>query len=300
MEATADRKQHNLFAEPPPVVRSGVRWFLRLLFKKRSAQIGGAVVALLLFCAIFGPLIVPYDPFDVQTENRLIPPGAAHWFGTDDLGRDLFSRIVYGSRYAVMVGLIVSGIGFTGGFLLGMTAAYFGRWVDMLVMRLVDIMLGFPYILLSLAIVAILGPSLVNAMVAVGVASMPGYARLIRGYVLSTKEEDYVLASRAVGASDFGIMFRTILPNILAPIVVYVTFRLPLAMLATAALSFVGLGTQPPAPEWGAMMVNARTHLGTSPWVVMAPGLAIFVSILGINLFGNALRDALDPWQRHR
>ena len=283
-----------------PVRRTGLRWFLRQLFKKRSAQIGGAVVLLLILFALFAPYVVPYDPFDVQTEVRLTPPNAEHLFGTDELGRDLLSRILYGARYTVMIGLIVTGIGCGGGFLIGLTAAYWGGWADLLAMRFVDIMLSFPYILLSLAIVAILGPSLVNAMVAAGIASIPGYARLIRGFVLSAKEEEYVLAARAIGANNSRIMSRTILPNILSPMVIFITYRLPLSVLTAAALSFLGLGTQPPLPEWGAMMVNSRTFIGSAPWVVTAPGLAIFVVILGMNLFGNALRDTLDPYQRDR
>jgi len=283
-----------------PVRRTGPRWFLPQLFKKRSAQIGGSVVVLLLFFALFASYVIPYDPFDVQTEIRLTPPNLEHPFGTDELGRDLLSRILYGTRYTVMIGLIVTGIGCGGGFLIGLTAAYWGHWVDMLAMRLIDIMLSFPYILLSLAIVAILGPSLVNAMVAAGIASIPGYARLIRGFVLSAKEEEYVLAARAIGSNDSRIMFRTILPNIMSPMVIFITYRLPLSVLTAAALSFLGLGTQPPLPEWGAMMVNSRTFIGSAPWVVTAPGLAIFVVILGMNLFGNALRDTLDPYQRDR
>jgi peptide/nickel transport system permease protein len=184
--------------------------------------------------------------------------------------------------------------------LLGLPSGYWGGRLDMLVMRIVDIMLSFPYILLTLAIVAMLGPSLTNAMIAVGTARIPGYARLVRGSVLSIKEEDYVLASRAIGSSDLRIMFRAILPNALSPIIVYITLGIPTSVLAAAALSFLGLGAQPPLPEWGALMVNARNFIGSAPWVVTAPGLAIFVVVLGINMFGNALRDTLDPWQRGR
>jgi peptide/nickel transport system permease protein len=279
---------------------SGIRWFLRMLFRKRSAQIGGAVVAFLIFFAIFGPRVVPYDPFDVQTEVRLTPPGLEHPFGTDELGRDLFSRILYGSRYTVLIGLITVSISSLGGLLMGLPTAYWGGWADMLIMRIADIMLSFPYILLVLAIVAMLGPSLTNAMIAIGVAGMPSYARLVRGSVLSAKEEEYVVASQSIGSRDFRVMFRTILPNIMSPIIVYLTLDLPTAVLSAAALSFLGLGAQPPLPEWGALMVNARTFIGSAPWVVTAPGLAIFVSILGLNIFGNALRDTLDPWQRER
>lgn len=285
---------------PIPAQRTGARWFLRQLFAKRSAQIGGAVVALLVFFALFGAQVVPYDPFDVQTQIRLTPPEPEHPFGTDELGRDLLSRILYGSRYTVLIGLITVSLSSLGGLLMGLPTAYWGGWADMLVMRMADIMLSFPYILLVMAIVAMLGPSLTNAMIAIGVAGMPSYARLIRGSVLSAKEEEYVLASQALGCRDSRIMFRTILPNILSPLVVYLTLDMPTAVLSAAALSFLGLGAQPPLPEWGALMVNARTFISTAPWVVTAPGLAIFVSILGLNIFGNALRDTLDPWQRNR
>lgn len=283
-----------------PARRSGPRYFMRQLLRHRSAQIGGTVVALLVFFAFFAPYVVPNDPFDVQTDIRLTPPNLQHPFGTDELGRDLLSRILYGARYTLMIGLIVTGISTLGGFVFGMGAGYWGGWPDMLVMRLIDIMLSFPYILLSLSIVAILGPSLINAMIAVGIAGIPSYARLIRGFVLSAKEGEYVLAARAIGSTNSRIAFRTILPNIMSPLIVFVTLRMPLAVLTAAALSFLGLGTQPPLPEWGAMMVNSRTFISTDPWVVSAPGLAIFVVILGMNLFGNALRDTLDPYQRGR
>lgn len=297
MESASGSNLHEKLSRPS---QQGVRWFLRQLFGKRSAHIGGAIVAVLFIFAIFGPQIVPYDPFDIHTEIRLTSPEREHPFGTDELGRDLLSRIIYGSRYTLMIGLITTSIASVGGVLLGLPSGYWGGRVDMLVMRIVDIMLSFPYILLTLAIVAMLGPSLTNAMIAVGTARIPGYARLVRGSVLSIKEEDYVLASRAIGSSDLRIMFRTILPNALSPIIVYITLGIPTSVLAAAALSFLGLGAQPPLPEWGALMVNARNFIGSAPWVVTAPGLAIFVVVLGINMFGNALRDTLDPWQRGR
>jgi peptide/nickel transport system permease protein len=191
--------------------------------------------------------------------------------------------------------LITTGIGAIGGLGLGIPSAYFGGGADMLVMRLMDVMLGFPYILLILAIVAILGPSLTNAMIAIGVANIPTFARLARSAILVVKEQDYVTAERALGAGNTRIMFRTIFPNILSPLVVYISLTMPTAVLAAASLSFLGLGSQPPLPEWGTMMVNARDFIVTAPWVVLAPGLTIFVVVLGINLLGNAVRDVLDP-----
>jgi peptide/nickel transport system permease protein len=271
---------------------------MRQLMKRRSAQVGGFIVLVLLFCALFGQFIVPYDPFEIQTGIRLTPPNSEHWFGTDELGRDLFSRVIYGSRYTVMIGLITVAIASTGGVTLGLIASYFGGKVDTAIMRMIDVLLSFPFILLQLAIVSVLGPSLVNAMVAVGIAGIAGYARLIRSKVLSVREEEYVEAMRALGASDARIMFRTILPNVTSTIVVYMTLSMPLAVLSTASLSFLGLGTQPPLPEWGAMLTNSRSFIATAFWVVAAPGLAIFITIFGLNLFGNAVRDVLDPREK--
>lgn len=268
---------------------------LRRLLRKRSAQIGGAIFLLLLFMAVFGPWVTPHDPFKIATDQRLTPPSLQHIFGTDEQGRDLFSRIIYGARYALLVMVTTTAVGAIGGLGLGIPSAYFGGAMDMLVMRGVDVMLGFPYILLILAIVAILGPSLTNAMIAIGMANIPTFARLARSAILVVKEQDYVTAERALGAGPLRIMFRTILPNILSPIIVYISLTMPTAVLAAASLSFLGLGAQPPLPEWGTMMVNARDFIVTAPWVVLSPGLTIFVVVLGINLLGNAMRDVLDP-----
>jgi peptide/nickel transport system permease protein len=281
--------------EPTGYMPNQARRILRHLLHKRSAQIGGVIFLLLIFLALFGPLVTPYDAFDIQVKQRLQSPSLQHIFGTDEQGRDLFSRILYGARYALEIMLVTTTIGAVGGLLFGLPSAYFGGAADMLVMRLMDIMLGFPYILLILAIVAIIGPSLDNAMIAIGVAGIPSFARLARSSILVVKEQDFVTAERALGASHSRIMLRSILPNILSPIIVYISLTMPTAVLAAAALSFVGLGAQPPMPEWGAMLVNARDFIVTAPWVVLAPGLTIFVITLGINLFGNALRDVLDP-----
>ncbi|MCE5207079.1 MAG: ABC transporter permease [Chloroflexi bacterium] len=268
---------------------------LKLIIRKRSAQIGGSVAFLLLICAIFGKFLTPYDPFELDTINRLQPPSWQHIMGTDEQGRDVFSRIIFGSRYTVQIMLLTSTIATLGGTLLGMLAAYFGKWVDLLIMQLVDIMLSFPYILLVLAIVAIIGPNLMNAMVAIGIAGIAGFARLTRSTILTVREENFVQAERALGASDIRIMTHTIFPNILAQLVVFLTLRMPISVLSAASLSFIGLGAQPPLPEWGAMLVNSRTFITTSSWVVWAPGMSIFIVVLGINLLGNAIRDVLDP-----
>lgn len=275
--------------------QSGFLLALRRLARNISGQVGGLVLIALVIVALAGSITLPYDPFQVDTSNRLMPPSTVHWFGTDELGRDLLSRILYGSRYMLLIGFVSMGIAASGGIVMGLAAGAGGTWADMLIMRVVDVMLSFPYILLLLAVVAILGPSLWTAIVAVGVAGIPGYARLVRGEVLTVKELEYVEAMRALGAGPIWITFHTIFPNVLSPIIIYASFTMPLAVLAAAALSFLGLGAQPPLPEWGAMLVSARTFLRTAWWVVAAPGMAIFISVLGLNLFGNALRDALDP-----
>jgi len=275
--------------------RSNFARAMRRLLRHRSGQIGGVVVLTLVFFALAGESVLPYETLAIDPINRLQPPSLEHFFGTDELGRDLFSRILYGSRYTLMIGLVSTAIAATGGITLGLLAGGGGKLADMLIMRVVDVLLAFPYILLLLAIIAILGPSLWTSMFAVGVAGIPGYARLIRGEVLALKEAEFVEAMRALGAGHLRILFGTILPNVTSQMVIYASFTIPLAVLAAAALSFLGLGAQPPAPEWGAMLVDARTFLRTAWWVVAAPGMAIFISILGMNLFGNALRDVLDP-----
>jgi len=282
-------------AEEAPPRRTGFRWVLRQLARKRAAQIGGVIIAVISVCAIFAPLLVPYDPLAVNAVIRLAPPSAVHWLGTDELGRDLFSRILYGTRYFTLICLISVSIAASGGVLLGLIAGAGSFIADMVIMRLVDIMLAFPFILLILAVVAILGPSLWTAMIAVGIGGIPSYARLVRGEVLAVKHEEYVEAQRALGAGEARIMFETVLPNTLSPIVVYTSYAMPIAVLATAALSFLGLGAQPPTPEWGAMVVGSRAFLRTAWWVATVPGLAIFLAIFACNLLGNALRDVLDP-----
>jgi peptide/nickel transport system permease protein len=275
--------------------QTGWRWVLRQLARKRSAQIGGTIVLIVVFCAILAPMLVPYDPLKVDAIHRLGTPTAAHWLGTDELGRDLFSRVLYGTRYFVLICLVSVSISASIGVLFGLFAGTGPAWADMLIMRLVDIMLAFPFILLILAIVAILGPSLWTAMIAVGVAGISSYARLVRGEALVVKQEEYVEAMRALGAGPTRIMFGTVLPNVSSAIIVYTSYAMPIAVLSASALSFLGLGAQPPLPEWGAMVVGGRAFLNTAWWVVAAPGLAIFISIFALNLLGNALRDVLDP-----
>lgn len=268
---------------------------LQRLLRNRSARIGGGVLLMILFCAAFAPLISPHDPLAVDTIGRLRPPSAAHWLGTDEVGRDLLSRLIHGTRYFLLICLIATSIAASLGVVLGLLAGAGSVLADNVIMRFIDVLLAFPYILLVLAIVAILGPGLWTAMIAVGIAGIPGYARLVRSVALTVKREEYVEAARALGAGEMQIIFGTVLPNILLPLVVYGSYATPIAALSAAALSFLGLGAQPPAPEWGAMLVNSRSFLFTAWWAVAAPGLAIFVAIFAMNLLGNGLRDVLDP-----
>ena len=271
---------------------------MKQLFKRRPAQIGGLIIGLLALCAILAPVLSPYDPYKITTADRLLPPSQQHWLGTDDLGRDQFSRILYGTRTTLQVGVISVGIAMIVGVPVGVLSGYYGGRADLLIMRWIDIMLAFPYILLALAIVATLGPNLRNAMIAIGISSVPGWVRLVRGNVLSAARNDYVAAAQALGATDRRVMFVHVLPNTLSSVIVLATLQFPTAVLSAAALSFVGLGAQPPSPEWGALLIGARDWIWTAPWLVNFPGITIFVTILGFNLFGNALRDTLDPTLR--
>jgi peptide/nickel transport system permease protein len=282
-------------AEEPPPRPTGIRWVRRQLARKPAARIGGGVLLLIVICAVLAPYIVPQDPLRVDAIIRLSPPSTAHWLGTDELGRDLFSRVLYGTRFFALICLISVSIAASGGILLGLLAGGGSFWADMLIMRVVDVMLAFPFILLILAVVAILGPSLWTAMIAVGIAGIPNYARLVRGEVLAVRHEEYVEAMQVLGAGRWRILFGTVLPNVVSQTVVYTSYAMPIAVLATSALSFLGLGAQPPLPEWGAMVVSGRAFIGTAWWVVAAPGMAIFVAIFCCNLLGNALRDVLDP-----
>lgn len=286
--------------DAPVAERSGLRWVLVDLFSRRPAQLGGIIVLLLILAALLAPLIAPYDPYAIEVRDRLIPPTWEHPFGTDDLGRDLFSRVIYGARTTLQTGVVVVLIAASVGSLIGLIAGYAGGWIDTVLMRVVDVMLAFPYILLALAIVASLGPSLQNALIAIGLAYVPGWARFVRGNVLTVSTQEYVTSARAVGATPARIVRSHILPNVLSSIIVLASLDFPAAVLSTAALSYVGLGAQPPTAEWGALLTGARSYMRTAPWLVNFPGLAIFVTMLGFNLLGNALRDTLDPKLRNR
>ncbi len=278
-----------------PVMSGRSPGILRRLLRHRAAVLGGAIVLLLVLMALLADVIAPYDPLRGRLADMLQPPSRAHWMGTDEQGRDILSRIIHGSRISLQVGLVAVGISLTTGTAIGAVSAYFGGWLDLLVMRVIDILLAFPSILLAIAITAILGPSLTNAMVAVGIVGMPVYARLVRASVLSLKEQDFVQAARAAGGGHGRVLWRHILPNALAPLIVQSTLSIGTAMLDAAGLSFLGLGAQPPAPEWGAMLSGAQVYIQLAPWVVTFPGLAIMLAVLGFNLLGDGLRDVLDP-----
>jgi len=263
--------------------------------KQRLGLIGGGILCMLLLVALLAPVLAPYDPLAQDLYKRLQPPSIDHWFGTDDFGRDILSRIVYGSRISLRIGLIAISLALTGGTLFGLVAGYRGGMVDMLIMRLMDLMLAFPSILLAIAIVAVIGPGIENAILAVSIVLVPQFARLVRSSVLTVREATYVEAARALGATESRLLFYSILPNCTAPLIVQTTLGMGTAILDAAGLSFLGMGAQPPVPEWGAMLSGGRELLLRAPWVMTFPGLAIFTVVLGLNLFGDGLRDALDP-----
>jgi len=268
---------------------------LRRVTRHRGAMVGAAVIGALLLCAVLAPYIARYDPNEPHFNASLRPPSAAFPLGTDSFGRDLLSRLVYGGRISLTVGTIAVILSFAAGVPLGVAAGYYGGRLDDVIMRVVDVWLAFPDLLLAIAIVAVLGPGLQNVMLAIGVSGIPGVCRLVRGSVLPVKEESYVEVARAVGGSEGRIIRTHILPNVLAPIVVLLTLRLGTAVLAGVGLSFLGLGVQPPTAEWGAMVSEGRSYLQQAWWVSTIPGIAIFLSVMAVNVLGDGLRDALDP-----
>ncbi len=258
--------------------------------------LGGAIVVAWLFVAAFAPFIAPYDPIKVDVSQSLQPPSATHWLGTDDLGRDVLSRVMWGSRVSLSVGVISVSIGFLVGVSLGLAAGYLGGTFDLLVMRVIDAVLAFPALVLAIAITAALGPQIQNAMIAIGIVAVPGYARLTRGQVLSVRSREFIVAARTIGAPPLRIVLRHIFPNITNPLVVQATLATAFAILAEAALSFLGLGPQPPYPSWGQDINYSQRYLANMKWWMSAgPGLAIFTAVFAFNFLGDALRDALDP-----
>jgi peptide/nickel transport system permease protein len=276
------------------VSNRGRRMIIRLVNHK-SAVAGASILLFFVIIAIFAPLIATHDPREADVTTRLEGWSPDHYFGTDGVGRDIFSRIIYGSQISLKIGLVAMTLSISAGAMLGMLAGYYGGWLDNVIMRVMDMMLPLPSILLAMVIVAILGTSLTNAIIAVSIVYIPQYARILRASVLKIREQDYVTAARVIGASDFRILWNAILPNCVAPLIVQSTLGMGEAILVAAGLSFLGLGAEVGEPEWGAMLNENRQLIRRAPWTVMTPGIAIFLTVLGFNLLGDALRDVLDP-----
>jgi peptide/nickel transport system permease protein len=279
-------------------VESPARRALRRLLRRRGAIFGLAVIVIIVLLALLAPWVTPYDPIAQSWMTVRKAPSALHWFGTDEVGRDVLTRVVFGARASLMAGVISIGIALSIGVPLGLVAGYLGGFVDALIGRLTDAMLACPFLILAIALAAFLGPSLGNAMIAIGITATPIFVRLTRGQVMAVKVEDYVEAARAVGNPRWRIALVHILPNILPALLVQATLSIAAAIIAEAALSFLGLGQQPPAPSWGSMLNAAQRFLVNAPWMAIWPGLAIFATVLSFNLLGDGLRDALDPRER--
>lgn len=268
--------------------------FWKRLSRRKTALVGLGIILFYVFIALTATWIAPFDPLHIQLDKSLVSPNGEFLFGTDDKGRDILSRIIYGTRLSLMVGVVAVGIGLLIGVPIGLVSGYYGGWWDTILMRMIDVLLAFPGMLLALAIVSALGPSLFNVMLAVGIFSIPTFARLVRGSVLTVRRLEYIDAIRALGAGDLRIITFHIFPNVVSPIIVQGTLRLATAILTAAGLSFLGMGAQPPSPEWGAMLSNGRDFIFSAPYVAIFPGLAIAFLVIGFNLFGDGLRDALD------
>ncbi|MFC5588671.1 nickel transporter permease [Sporosarcina soli] len=270
------------------------------LRKNKAAVVGGFFILLFIFVSIVGPELTTQDPNKVNIINKLQVPSAEHWFGTDNYGRDIFTRIIHGMELTLRVGFLSVTIGGVIGVILGIVSGYYGGKIDTIIMRVMDVLLAFPGILLALAIVSVLGGSLNNVIIAVAVFSIPAFARIVRGSTLSVRKLEYIDAMKALGASDFRIIFKHILPNVMSPIIVQATLRIATAVLTASGLSFLGLGAQPPTPEWGAMLSEGRAFMTEHPHVILFPGMMIVIVVLAFNIFGDGLRDALDPKMNRR
>ncbi len=268
---------------------------LTKFLKNKSAVLGGTIVLFFVLAAIVAPLIAPFDPIKPSFTSIRKAPSLIYWFGTDELGRDMFSRMVWGARASLMAGVVSVAIAVVLGVPFGLVAGYFGGWTDAVISRATDAMLAIPFLILAIALAAFLGPSLTNAMIAIGLSAMPIFVRVTRAQVLTVKAEDYVEGARAIGLPDFWILVRYVLPNALPPILVQSTLTIATAIIAEASLSFLGLGQQPPNPSWGSMLNTAKNFMDQAPWMSIFPGTAIFLIVLGFNLLGDGLRDALDP-----
>ena len=283
-----------LTAAPPREATPAQRAVKRLV-KRKGAMVGLAVVVFFIVIAIFAPWVSPHDPLATSWGAIRKAPSMEHWFGTDEIGRDVLSRVIWGARASLLAGVVSVAISLSIGMPIGLTAGYLGGWVDMLISRVTDAMLACPFLILAIALAAFLGPNLTNAMIAIGIAATPVFIRLTRAQVLAVKVEDYVEAARAVGNSHLRIALRHIFPNVAAPLIVQATLAIAAAVIAEASLSFLGLGQQPPAPSWGSMLNTAKNYVENAPWMAVWPGLSIFLLVLSFNLLGDGLRDALDP-----
>lgn len=278
-------------------VESPARRAWRRLKARKGAMVALALLVLIVVAAVFAPYLAPHDPIQQSWRAVRQAPSAAHWFGSDEVGRDVFARVVFGARASLAAGVVSVAIAILAGVPLGLTAGYLGGWADGLISRFTDAMLACPFLILAIALAAFLGPSLQNAMIAIGITATPVFVRLTRGQVMAVKTEDYVEAARAVGNPRWRIAVRHILPNILPQLLVQATLTVATAIIAEASLSFLGLGQQPPTPSWGSMLNAAQRFLTQAPWMAIWPGLAIFLVVLSLNLLGDGLRDALDPQQ---
>jgi peptide/nickel transport system permease protein len=287
--ATAD------LATATPRDETPARRAWRRLLRRRAAVFGLAVVVAFIVIALAAPLIAPFDPVQTSWSAIRKAPSAEHLFGTDEIGRDVLSRVVWGARASLLAGVVSVAISLAFGLPIGLLAGYAGGWVDGLISRITDAMLACPFLILAIALAAFLGPSLTNAMIAIGISATPIFIRLTRAQVLSVKVEEYVEAARALGSSHLNIVLRHILPNIVPPLIVQATLAIAAAVIAEASLSFLGLGQQPPAPSWGSMLNTAKNYIDNAPWMAIWPGLSIFLLVLSFNLLGDGLRDALDP-----
>ena len=282
-----------LAAAPPATARAGINWR-----RWRLLAIGGVLVAVVVVAALFAEYVAPYSPYDLDVGSMLQGPSAAHWLGTDELGRDELSRAIFAARISVEVALVAVGVGLIGGTLIGIVSAYFGGVIDLALMRLMELLFSFPAILLAVVLMASLGTSMLNAMIAIGIIFIPGFSRLARAATQGVLRQQYVEAARTVGMSDGRILLREILPNIVTPLLVEAAVAFAYAVLLESALSFLGLGAQPPEPSWGNMLSTGRGFMAQDPWLGIVPGLAMFICVLGFNLLGDGLRDFFDPHLR--
>ncbi len=284
---------------PPPAATAGPwRRAWRRLKRRRSALVGLAVVLSFIVLALFAPWLAPQDPIAASWGAIRKAPSVEHWFGTDEIGRDVFARVVWGTRASLLAGVVSVSISLLIGVPIGLAAGFLGGWIDSVISRITDAFLACPFLILAIALAAFLGPSLTNAMIAIGISATPIFVRLTRAQVLNAKVEDYIEAARAIGNPPLRIVWRHVLPNITAPLIVQATLAIASAVIAEASLSFLGLGQQPPAPSWGSMLNTAKNYIDNAPWMAIWPGLSIFLLVLSFNLLGDGLRDALDPRQR--